>query len=77
MPLRADNKSGRCGVRFCAIRQKWVAQIRREGITYPLGRFATKEAATKVRADAEARFGFLENHGKSWHDQNKDLASQF
>ena len=43
--LRKSNTSGVTGVRWDRARQKWVAQIRRDGKITPLGRFSSFEDA--------------------------------
>tara|TARA_R100000951_G_C2640464_1_gene180763 strand:+ start:148 stop:663 length:516 start_codon:yes stop_codon:yes gene_type:complete len=62
-----SNKSGLVGV---AVRndmregtKRWRAQINVNGENIKLGSFKTKDEAIAARRDAEARFGFSENHG--------------
>ena len=43
--LRSDNTSGVKGVTWAKTRKKWEAKIHRQGKTYMLGRFDTKEEA--------------------------------
>ena len=54
--LRPTNKTGQTGVHFCHQRKKYVAQIRVNKATFPLGRFQTLEAAIAARKLAEKKF---------------------
>lgn len=47
------NPSGTKGVRFCKVRQKWAAQITRNGVQKNLGYYEAKEDAVKARLEAE------------------------
>jgi hypothetical protein len=58
------NSSGHTGVHWSSSRRKWVAQITVSGVNIPLGRYDNLPDAVLVRAEAEARYGFHENHGK-------------
>lgn len=62
--LARNNKSGRCGVRFDIRTGKWVAHIKSQRKMYHLGSFPDFLSACAARTDAEARFGFHENHGR-------------
>lgn len=57
------NTSGVTGVSWDSRRQRWVAQINRNGRRVALGRFVTKEDAIKVRCTAERELGFSPFHG--------------
>jgi hypothetical protein len=61
--LRKTNTSGFMGVRWDTPRNKWHASIRANGKKMFLGRFASFEEAKKVRLEAEAKYGFHQNHG--------------
>lgn len=61
---RSDNSSGQTGVHYYERDDLWQAEIRVDGETRYLGRFATIEEATRVRERAEARLGFHPNHGR-------------
>lgn len=58
---RSDNKSGHSGVFWDADRNKWLVRAKRRHV----GRFDTKEQAIAARAQADAAFGFHENHGRA------------
>lgn len=53
--LDKKNKSGHRGVHFDTPRNKWFAQLRYNGKTWPLGRFNTKEEAIQARLAAELK----------------------
>ena len=53
--LRTDNTSGIPGVYWDKRRQKWSAQIAKEGKTIGLGRFVEKEDAIAARRAAEEK----------------------
>lgn len=57
------NTSGVCGVTWDKSRGKWHASIRVDGQMINLGRYVNIEDAAAVRAEAEARYGFHQNHG--------------
>lgn len=59
------NTSGVTGVRFCSIRQKWNAYIKRDNRMINLGRFETKSEAVVARKAAEKALGFDPKHGRS------------
>lgn len=61
---REDNTSGVCGVYRKESGRRWVAQIVVEGKQKYLGCFDTLEEATKVRKEAEVKYGYHENHGR-------------
>lgn len=63
MGISRRNKSGVVGV-FRNRQGGWVANIRAEGKTHHLGTFATLEAASEARRQAEVRYGFQPQHGK-------------
>lgn len=58
--LKSTNVSGKTGVYFKKERQKWVAQITKDGKTYHLGSFENKEEAISIRQEKELElFGEL------------------
>ena len=60
-----DNTSGVIGVGWDQARGKWKASINTRGRTHHLGRFNDFESAVKARTEAERRYGFHPNHGRS------------
>jgi len=62
--LRSDNTSGRVGVIYDSVRQRWRAEICIEGKNIYLGRYTSYDAACAARDDAEKRFNFHPNHGR-------------
>ena len=62
--LPSNNKSGVIGVCWDTRNSRWYAQIKHEGSNIFLGRHDSLEAAIKVRAQAEIKYGFHKNHGK-------------
>jgi hypothetical protein len=62
--LRADNKSGVCGVFWNTRNQKWHAKIRVAGQDIELGQYGDLAAAAEARHHAAEQYGFHENHGK-------------
>ena len=63
--LRSDNSSGSTGVYFSRNSKKWIASIFAENRSIYLGRFAEKADAILARKQAEAKYGFHPNHGRS------------
>lgn len=63
-PLRTNNKSGVCGVRYRGDRGKWVATIKHKYRLIFLGYFESFEKAKEAREEAEAQYGFHRNHGR-------------
>lgn len=61
--LPRTNKSGRMGV--VAYKGHWRAQIQVNGKVKTLGEFHSFEKACAVRAEAEHRFGYHPNHGRT------------
>lgn len=53
---KSTNTSGKTGVYFKEDRQKWIAQITKDGKTYNLGSFENKEDAIRVRKEKELDF---------------------
>jgi len=51
--VRRSNTSGLTGVRWDQSRQRWAAQIRKNGKITPLGRFSTKEDAHQAYLTAK------------------------
>ncbi len=56
LPMRKTNKSGHRGVHWDKQREKWFAQIQRNGKTRALGRFERLEDAVKARWEAEQAY---------------------
>lgn len=63
--MMASNTSGVCGVSWHRGAGKWRAQIDVAGKQKHLGLFDSMEDAVVCRKDAEAKYGFHENHGKA------------
>lgn len=57
------NTSGRTGVGWCKLQNRWRSQISPDGRCLYLGHFDRFEDAVAARAAAEKRFGFHKNHG--------------
>lgn len=62
--MQSNNRSGRCGVRFCPESGRWNARIKFQKRERHLGMFATFEDACRAREPAERELGFHPNHGK-------------
>lgn len=60
----STNTSGHVGITFLKSEGKWKAGISVDGKTKHLGVFQEKSAAISARKDAEAKYGFHENHGR-------------
>lgn len=69
--LASSNTSGRCGVTRDKKWGKWMAFIRVDGRAMTLGRFVKFEDAVAAREQAETKYGFHKNHGKSRGQQNE------
>lgn len=65
MAIPKSNNSGVLGVGWDARSGKWRAKIMVNRKTVHLGRFSSIELAAKARKDAEIRYGFHENHGRT------------
>ncbi len=65
MALRFDSTSGSTGVCWDKNRRKWIAQIRVNRLRINLGRFSDLDDAITARKNAEVRYGFHSNHGRS------------
>jgi len=61
---RCSNKSGFIGVYFSKQREKWVAQIRVNGIAKHLGLFKCKLRAVWEYNKAKIKYGYHPNHGR-------------
>lgn len=61
---KETNTSGVTGVSWDTARGKWFACLAVDGKTISLGRYGTLEEAKSVRAAANARYGFHQNHGR-------------
>jgi len=64
-PIRKDNISGVCGVLWCKPSSKWLAKIRANNEEIYLGLFTCFSKAVKARKNAELKYGFHKNHGKT------------
>ena len=60
-----DNTSGHLGVYWVNSKKKWLVQIGLNGKSIHIGYFKNKEDAIKARKEAEKKYGFHENHGRS------------
>lgn len=65
LPMCKNNISGIVGVYFCKTMKRWTSHIGVNGKTKTLGRFKTMEDAISVRKEAERKYGFHTNHGRS------------
>jgi hypothetical protein len=61
--LRADNKSGVCGVVWDKNSNSWKAQLRIDNVNMHLGRSKSFFEACCLRKSAELKYNFHENHG--------------
>lgn len=59
----SNNTSGVVGVHWRKDRSKWQCHIKVDGKKLNLGCFSCLDEATKVRKEAEVKYGFHENHG--------------
>lgn len=59
-----SNKSGNIGVSFDDVNNKWRATIKVNRKQIHLGRFSCINEAISARKQAEAHYGFHENHGR-------------
>ncbi len=78
MPVSIRNKSGIMGVGWRKNEQKWAARITVDGRRHSLGYYHDKNEAIVARKNAEIRFGFHQNHGRtrlmiSGNDEPVDL----
>lgn len=62
--LRSDNSSGHTGVYFVKKTCRWTCTISVDGKSMYLGVFADKDDAIAARKEAEAKYGFHQNHGR-------------
>ena len=62
--LSRNNTSGRVGVHWHKMEEKWRASIKSNGKNIFLGRFKEKEDAIKAREEAEVKYKFHKNHGR-------------
>lgn len=62
---RAKSVSGRTGVFWDSVNNRWGASIQVDGRSIWLGRFNTVSEAGAARSAAEARYGFHQNHGRA------------
>lgn len=59
-----NNTSGSIGIRWNRGMGRWVAYVGSDGDQVHLGSFASKTDAIAARSEAEAKYGFHENHGR-------------
>lgn len=64
-PVQSNNKSNIVGVVYNEKDKQWQASISSDKDRIYLGGFKNKEEAIKVRKDAEIKYGFHKNHGKT------------
>lgn len=62
-PLKSNSNAGHFGVR--KNRRRWIARITADGREVHLGSFKTFGDAVRARRQAEATYGFHENHGRN------------
>lgn len=67
LPLTSANTSGYIGVWYVAKRNKWGAQIVRDGHNIFLGHYDNEREANIARRAAEKALSFHENHGLRAH----------
>lgn len=63
--LSKRNKSGRIGVSWHKTTNRWCAGIRVNSKRIYLGYFKNFQDAVRARSDAEEKYGFHANHGRS------------
>ena len=63
--IRSDNSSGMIGVYWNKTKGKWYSAITINGQKKHLGYFDDKAKATDARRDAESKYNFHQNHGRS------------
>lgn len=66
LSMSKNNTSGFVGVRFVAKRKKWLASINIDARNVFLGYYDIKEEAIAARQAANIKYGFHENHGKTY-----------
>ena len=63
--IKSNNKTGVLGVYWYKRNNKFYAQIRGEGRQIFIGSFDTLDAAAFARKEAERKYGYHSNHGRS------------
>ena len=63
--ISTTNIHGCFGIYFESDRGKWTARITAEGKHKRIGRYKTKEEAIQARRDAEIKYGYHQNHGRT------------
>lgn len=58
------NTSGVIGVDWCSVNHKWRARIKINRRRIHIGYFSNIDDAATARAEAEAKYGFHQNHGR-------------
>ena len=61
---QSNNASGVCGVNWHKQHSKWRAYIKADGKVKNLGYFTDFDDAVAARKEAEAEYGYHENHGR-------------
>jgi len=64
-PMQKNNTSGYCGVYFNKKSNAWFTSIPLNGKNKYLGAFKDKEDAIKCRKEAEIKYNYHPNHGKT------------
>lgn len=65
MSTHSDNSCGHMGVYKCKRRGKWMAQIYVKGRHIHLGQFDDIDQALQARKQANEKFGYHPNHGRT------------
>ena len=60
-----NNTSGHVGVLLCKKSNKWRAFINSNGNQIHVGTYEDKAKAVEARKQAEIKYGYHENHGRS------------
>lgn len=64
-PRQRNNRSGATGIYWESRRGKWLVQIGLNGKLKHVGYFSDFEKAVAARKDAEMKYGFHKNHGRT------------
>lgn len=63
--ISPDHMSGKMGVRWDKFSRRWISSITNDGKKIYLGSFKLFDDAVRVREEAEKKYFFHENHGRS------------
>lgn len=63
--IPSNNTSGVQGVSWNTINKNWTAQIKINRVKHHLGSFYSKDDAIKARKEAEIKYNFHPNHGRT------------